>query len=269
MSPRKRTRRDAAPGPRPRVPSPGRCAQRQACPPRWREASRARDGARRRREGRTSAIAARVKNAARAGGALRAECSPATPVPTAERADSANVQVEACIPRAPRAAIAIPRARALSSLFVWATKQEGENGTATKRKRENLSSEKALSLLAPCKQRDMGWFTSPKKEDTPPSDLVPSSSGANAFPKPRYGESLRPLAGSLAGGCHCGCVRFEVRATRPKLAVYCHCRNCQRSSGGVGPLLTRALKCATVPTSPLHLSGLHTWRRLRPEFILL
>jgi hypothetical protein len=32
------------------------------------------------------------------------------------------------------------------------------------------------------------------------------------------------------GGCRCGAVAFWVRA-EPTVVVYCHCRDCRRSSG--------------------------------------
>ena len=38
---------------------------------------------------------------------------------------------------------------------------------------------------------------------------------------------------SLQGGCVCGAIRYELSAD-PMMAIACHCRDCQYSSGG-GP----------------------------------
>src|SRR3954470_4206776 len=35
----------------------------------------------------------------------------------------------------------------------------------------------------------------------------------------------------FSGGCACGAVRYEVTA-EPVLMLHCHCRDCQRASGG-------------------------------------
>src|ERR1700693_1877558 len=45
----------------------------------------------------------------------------------------------------------------------------------------------------------------------------------------RYGMTL-PVS-PVEGGCQCRAVRYQI--TAPPLGVYnCHCRDCQRSSGG-------------------------------------
>ncbi len=46
----------------------------------------------------------------------------------------------------------------------------------------------------------------------------------------------------LGGGCHCGYVRYEIRAL-PAKAFYCHCRICQRLTG------SPAMTLAQVPIS--------------------
>lgn len=40
----------------------------------------------------------------------------------------------------------------------------------------------------------------------------------------------------FAGGCACGAIRYECRA-EPIRMLQCHCRDCQRSSGGSGVFL--------------------------------
>src|SRR5260370_14263454 len=35
----------------------------------------------------------------------------------------------------------------------------------------------------------------------------------------------------FSGGCACGAIRYESKA-EPVLMLHCHCRDCQRSSGG-------------------------------------
>ncbi|HKV53802.1 MAG TPA: GFA family protein [Candidatus Binataceae bacterium] len=39
------------------------------------------------------------------------------------------------------------------------------------------------------------------------------------------------MAGSFKGGCSCGAVRYECAAD-PVFTANCHCRDCQRASGG-------------------------------------
>ncbi len=42
---------------------------------------------------------------------------------------------------------------------------------------------------------------------------------------------MEKIATPFAGGCACGAIRYESTA-EPVLMLNCHCRDCQRSSGG-------------------------------------
>jgi hypothetical protein len=46
-----------------------------------------------------------------------------------------------------------------------------------------------------------------------------------------------PMTDVLTGGCACGAVRYELRAT-PYDTGWCHCRLCQRSSGAPAVVFT-------------------------------
>ncbi len=59
------------------------------------------------------------------------------------------------------------------------------------------------------------------------------------------------MTGTYSGGCQCGAVRFRARAPLGK-ADYCHCRMCQKASGGPGAALV------SVPLSQL------AWTRGEP-----
>ena len=40
-----------------------------------------------------------------------------------------------------------------------------------------------------------------------------------------------PIATPFSGGCACGAIRYQSTA-EPVIMLHCHCRDCQRSSGG-------------------------------------
>jgi hypothetical protein len=42
---------------------------------------------------------------------------------------------------------------------------------------------------------------------------------------------MKSISAPFMGGCACGAVRYQS-AARPVLMLHCHCRDCQRSSGG-------------------------------------
>lgn len=42
---------------------------------------------------------------------------------------------------------------------------------------------------------------------------------------------MSTIPNKFEGGCACGAIRYEVNA-KPVLMLHCHCRDCQRSSGG-------------------------------------
>src|ERR1041384_4347835 len=42
---------------------------------------------------------------------------------------------------------------------------------------------------------------------------------------------MNTMTTPFSGGCACGAIRYESTA-KPILMLHCHCRDCQRSSGG-------------------------------------
>lgn len=56
------------------------------------------------------------------------------------------------------------------------------------------------------------------------------------------------MANSFTGGCMCGAVRYECSAD-PLMAGNCHCRDCQRASGGA------FVPALFVPKSALTITG--------------
>jgi hypothetical protein len=49
------------------------------------------------------------------------------------------------------------------------------------------------------------------------------------------------MSGALTGGCQCGAVRYTIEA-EPATAHVCHCRMCQRATGGLFAALVGAHK---------------------------
>ena len=57
----------------------------------------------------------------------------------------------------------------------------------------------------------------------------------------------------LTGGCSCGAIRYESQMA-PVMSLICHCRQCQRSSGGAyNPIVV-------VPRAALAVTGLPRYR---------
>jgi hypothetical protein len=49
--------------------------------------------------------------------------------------------------------------------------------------------------------------------------------------QPRDKQYMTKITTPFWGGCACGAIRYESRA-EPVMMLHCHCRDCQRSSGG-------------------------------------
>ena len=58
------------------------------------------------------------------------------------------------------------------------------------------------------------------------------------------------MASKVTGGCICGVVRYEYSA-EPFFAGNCHCRDCQRASGGAGAAVFGVPKAALKITGPV------------------
>lgn len=63
----------------------------------------------------------------------------------------------------------------------------------------------------------------------------------------------------MTGGCNCGAVRFEITAAL-EVAGYCHCRRCQRRTGGAA-----SLQAFVAPGSVRFLAGEDRLRTWTPE----
>lgn len=75
----------------------------------------------------------------------------------------------------------------------------------------------------------------------------------------------------ITGGCACGAIRYEC-AVQPMFAWICHCRDCQRSTGGGGGVNVVFPKSAVrfIPHPPKYferigVSGNKTYRGFCPE----
>jgi hypothetical protein len=79
------------------------------------------------------------------------------------------------------------------------------------------------------------------------------------------------IATPFSGGCACGAIRYESTA-EPMVMLHCHCRDCQRSSGGPFSsfvVVPAAAFCVVKGEPRFHASpseaGGHTHRGFCPE----
>ena len=59
------------------------------------------------------------------------------------------------------------------------------------------------------------------------------------------------MAVPFQGGCHCGAVRYVCRA-EPETTVFCHCLDCQRTTGGSFATVLYVQKSAVEIEGELH-----------------
>ena len=63
------------------------------------------------------------------------------------------------------------------------------------------------------------------------------------------------MTAKISGGCACGAIRYETGAD-PMLMLNCHCRDCQRASGGPYAAVV------VVPVAALRLHGVPRYHRI-------
>jgi hypothetical protein len=54
--------------------------------------------------------------------------------------------------------------------------------------------------------------------------------------------AANPAAGPITGGCQCGAVRYTMHVARVEKPHVCHCRMCQRATGGLFAALAGCAK---------------------------
>jgi hypothetical protein len=62
-------------------------------------------------------------------------------------------------------------------------------------------------------------------------ELLTASDTFNVSQQPMHKSYMPPITTPFSGGCACGAIRYES-TTEPAMMLNCHCRDCQRSSGG-------------------------------------
>ena len=51
---------------------------------------------------------------------------------------------------------------------------------------------------------------------------------------PDHAVSGESMSRHYEGGCHCGAVRYTCNK-EPELTFYCHCKDCQKTTGSPSP----------------------------------
>ncbi len=67
------------------------------------------------------------------------------------------------------------------------------------------------------------------------------------------------MIAAITGGCQCGAVRYQLRA--PPKSTFCHCRMCQKATGGVFAALSMVKKAdlAWTKGEPSYITPAPTW----------